>query len=240
MPYQTIEEWICEEHGHRPSVDDQVLVADWFYRNGITSADGETRRTSEIEDALAAHVDHQVGQILENLEALGILEKTEPTTRRFILNERTGKSYWTPDHEDLPASLHTEMARLIYDLHLREGRDETPTYPDPLQPPTLQSTLADGGELPINPSASGDLRTFVASVLEVDPEYVEEALVEPMDLIDRMNQFAEIVEEIKQSEEAEELERGLAYGRVGWLNQANKWSLSGRAKRIEDNASITE
>lgn len=236
MAYDTIDGWIREENGHQPSLEDQLITASWFYRNDITVTDDDDRRTSQVEETLQDRLDHEVAGVLDNLADIGVLEKNEPSTRRFIQNERTGDAFFTPDDEDFPPNLFGEISRLVYDLHLREGESESGRFPGQLQLPTI-APVADGDEsgVTVGPEGICRLRQFIADELEVDPLDVEPALVEPEDPVECMEQFDDLVEAIKESDE---VERKLEYDHVGWRNRANRWTLSETAKRIEENESL--
>jgi hypothetical protein len=73
--------------------------------------------------------------------------------------------------------------------------------------------------------------------LDVAPSRVEEALIEPEDVADIMDQFDDLVEAIK---EQATFSRGLEYDQIGWRYQANRWSLTETATRIQNNRSIDD
>lgn len=235
MTFETIEDWIREENGHQDSCVDQILVAYWLFRNDVTVVDDEERRTAQLRDGLEERLDHKVERALENLAEIGVVEKFEPPTRVFIRNERIGDAFFSPGHEDFPPSLFEEISRLVYDIHLKEGQAEDGSYPRQLRPPDIEP-VADGGDgSKVNSDPDRSLRNFVADELGAPPKNVEEALVDFDDPVPCMEQFAELVEAIKESDE---VSRGVEYDRVGWQNRANRWSLSETAKRIEENESL--
>jgi len=235
MAYETIEDWIREENGNQPSHIDQILVAYWLFRNDVTIDDNEDRRTSQLRDELEDRLDHEVERALENLAEIGVVEKFEPPTRVFIRNERTGDAFFSPHDEEFPPNLFEEISRLVYDIHLRERLAENGPYPGQLHPPEIAS-IADGGDASAEDSGDDQLlRSFVADELSVSPEEVEQALVDFDDPIPCMEQFADLIEAIKESDE---VTRRVEYDRVGWQNRANRWALSQTAKRVEKNESL--
>ena len=235
MAYDTIEDWIRDENGHKASDVDQILVAYWLFRNDVTVVDNDERRTSQLRTELADRLDHEVETALENLNRIGVVEKFEPPSRVFIQNERTGEAFFSPNDEAFPPSLYEEISRLVYDIHCREGQAGDGEFPGELHPPEV-APIADGGEE--TPESTGDdrpLRAFVAAELDVAPPDVERALVDFEDVIPCMEQFDELVEAIAGSED---VTRGVAYDRVGWRNRANRWALSETATRVEENESL--
>lgn len=236
MPYANIDEWIREENGHQASHKDQIITAYWFYRSDVIVSHGVNRRTSEIRDELEEILDYDVEVVLDNLADIGVLEKTEPSSRVFIRNERTGDAFFSPADDEFPPNLYKEISRLVYDIHLREGLGEEGPYPGRLQVPTI-APVADGGNRETFPTDDGhsNLRLFVANQLGVDPSDVEDALVEPDDHVDCMEQFDDIVSAIIDSDA---VTRRIDYDRVGWQNRANRWSLSETAKRVEENETL--
>lgn len=237
MSYDCIDEWVREEHDHLPTVGDQLITSYWFYRNEITVQADEKCRTSEVDDAIGERLDHEgIHDVLDHLADLGVLEKYSPPQRTMISHERKGNMFPSPNHEDFPPELHEEISRLLYDLHLREGDGESGLFPGSLHLPSI-APVTDGGVVPSN---SGEIqgrsfREFLAAELEVDPSFIEETLVAPDDIGDRMNQFDSLVEAIKESDE---FERGLDYDQIGWRGRADKWALSEYAQRIEVNESL--
>jgi hypothetical protein len=235
MPYETIEQWIKEENGHQASTVDQILTAYWLYRNEITVPHGKKKRTSEVDNALDQRLDHETDTVLENLLKINVVEKFEPPSRVFIQNERTNDAFFSPNDEAFPPSLFGEISRLVYNIHLQEGRGEDGSFPGQLHPPEI-SPVADGGD----PSAEEtpqrrSLRAFIAEELDVPPSDVERALVGFDDIIECMEQFDELVESIKESDE---VSREVEFDQVGWRNRANRWALSETAKNIEENESL--
>lgn len=238
MEYTTVEDWIEGENGHQASVEDQQIVAVWFYENDITIPEDEDRRTSEVRDEVGDRLEHDVETALDNLSDIGVLDKEEPASRQFIRNERTNEAFFSPNAEDFSPSLYEELSRLIYDIHLREGQNERGPYPGGTHVPSI-APVANGGR-PLETSSEGThsgLRQFVASELDVPPAEVEDALVEPEDIVEQMVQFDDLIEAIKESDD---VERGLGYDQVGWRNRANRWSLSTIAKGVMENESLTE
>lgn len=236
MPHETIEQWIQEENGHQASTVDQILTAYWLYRNEITVPHGKEKRTSEIDDALDQQLDHETDTVLKNLQDIDIVEKFEPPSRVFIQNERTNDAFFSPNDEAFPPKLFEEISRLVFDVHLQEGRGEDGLFPGQLHPPEI-SSVTDGGDPSIEETTqSRSLRAFIADELGVSPADVEQALVSFDDVIECMEQFDELIESIKESDE---VSRGVEYDRVGWRNRANRWSLSETAKHVEENQSLS-
>lgn len=234
MVYETIDEWIREENGHQASRADQLITAYWFYRNDITAVKDRHRRTSAVEEDLGERLDHEVATVLQNLADIGVLDKVEPSTDTFILKERTNEGFFSPDDEEFPPALYEEISRLVYDLHLREGRAGDGGFPGPLQPPTTDP-VGDGGQIPSDDEEGPSLRQFVAEWLDIPPVDVEEALIEDDDPVTSMELFDGLVEAIKASDV---VERGVDYDQMGWRNRANQWSLSETATHIEENESL--
>lgn len=235
MPRETIEQWIQEENGHQASTVDQILTAYWLYRNEITVPHGKKKRTSEIDDALDQQLDHETDTALENLQKIDVVEKFEPPSRVFIQNERTSDAFFSPNDEAFPPNLFEEISRLVFDVHLQEGRGEDGPFPGQLHPPEI-SSVADGGYPSTEETTqSRSLRAFIAEELGVPPTDVEQALVDFDDVIECMELFGELIESIKESNE---VARGVEYDRVGWRNRANRWAISETAKNIEENESL--
>lgn len=207
--YDTPEEKIRDLNGHQPSVDDQVKAVPWFNRHKYTVPDGRKARTSTVEEGIEYRVDHEVRDILDNLEDIDVLERTDPPgTDKYIRHHRTERNFFPRfDRDDFLAMeelLKEERSRLLGDIH-DQARDESEE----------EVPLPDGGEKPIG--------KVIVEAIEDEISDIGQWLIAPEDLIDRITRFDKAVTAIENSEQAE---KGRDYEAMGWRNVSLKWALS--------------
>jgi len=220
VQYESVEELIENENGHMPTAPDQKILHRKLANDGKYASDDEKLRTREVNDKYNHFLDHDTDTILENLEKIDVVTKFDPPgTGTFIRNERTDAMFFTPDEEGFRQCLHEEQDRLIEDL---EPIDD-------LASDQVSTTATDGGEV--------TRREVVAKALEVPEQSVEDALLEPADIIEQMTRFDNAVGAI---EDHERVEKDGDYGAMGWRNMANRWAVSEFAEKVEDYGRVTE
>lgn len=214
--YETIAEWIEHEHGHQPSAEDQVNVAEWFYERGLTPTEEKVIRTGDAKSRLRHYLDHGVKGVLQNLVDLGVLNKTTPGPDTFILHERT-EEYLMGEDVNLGAYVDEEISRFLDDLHTREEMNEAPT------------PIADGSGESEEDKTNVTLRTVAADELDLDDPNHVEAEITSGDEIERMTKLDNVVGAIKSSQV---VSKGPDYDQIGFRRTANRYQLSRRATRI--------
>lgn len=219
--YDTTEEKIRDLNGHQPSVDDQVRAVPWFNRHKYTVPDGRKARTSTVKEGIKDRVDHKVRDILDNLEDIDILDMTEPPgTDKYIRHHRTGRNFFPRfDRDDFLAMeelLKEERSHLLEDIR-EQARDKS----EPEVP------LPDGGEKPIG--------NVIVEAIEDQIIDIEQWLIGPEDLIDRITRFDRGVDAVENSDQAE---KGREYEGMGWRNVSLKWALSEEDTRRMRNHSL--
>lgn len=207
--HDTPEEKIRDLNGHQPSVDDQVRAVPWFDRHKYTVPDGREARTSTVEEGIEDRVDHEVRDILDNLEDIDVLERTDPPgTDKYIRHHRTERNFFPSfDRDDFLAMeelLTEERSRLLADIREQSGDKSEEEVP-----------LPDGGENPIG--------NVIVEAIEAEILDIEQWLLAPEDLIDRITRFDKAVTVVENSEQAE---KGRDYEAMGWRNVSLKWALS--------------
>lgn len=218
--YDTTEEKIRDLNGHQPSVDDQVRAVPWFNRHKYTVPDGRRARTSTVKEGIEDRVDHEVRDILDNLEDIGVLEMTEPPgTDKYIRHHRTERNFFPRfDRDDfLPMEelLKEERSRLLEDIRA-QARNKSEEVP-----------LPDGGEKPIG--------NVIVEAIDDEIIDIEQWLIAPEDLIDRITRFDRAVNAVENSDQAE---KGRDYEAMGWRNVSLKWALSEEDTRRMRNHSL--
>jgi len=220
--YTRLIEYIREENSSRTQcVEDQIPCAIWFYENDVLDRSDRSKSTSDVREAIGDQFDHQTATVLGKLSEISILEETRAGGNRFVANERVDEVFFDPSDPEIPRLIDEEIELFIDALHARDR-------------PLGIEAAADGGEE--EDGLVNALRLLAADVLDVPPEYVEEALREPDDPFDRMNQYSRLVTQIKESPNVEH--RG-EYDEMGWRRAALKYSLSDHAVHLVRNESLT-
>lgn len=219
--YDTTEEKVRDLNGHQPSVDDQFRAVPWFNRHKYTVPDGRKARTSTVKEGIEDRVDHEVRDILDNLEDIDILDMTEPPgTDKYIRHHRTGRNFFPRfDRDDFLAMeelLKEECSHLLEDIR-EQARDKS----EPEVP------VADGGKKPIG--------NVIVEAIEDEIIDIEQWLIGPEDLIDRITRFDRVVDAVENSDQAE---KGQEYEGMGWRNVSLKWALSDEDTRRMRNHSL--
>jgi hypothetical protein len=207
--YDTTEEKIREKNGHQPSVDDQVKVVPWFNRHGYTVPDEEKARTSTVREGVRSRVDHDVRDILDNLENIGVLELTEPPgTDKYIRHHRTEENFFpgfdAEELREMQELLIEERSRLLEDVREQSSVDQEGKV-----------ALPDGGDRPVG--------EVIAERIEQPVSGIERWLMAPEGLTDQMSRFDTAVKAIDDSDEAK---KGRNYEAMGWRSVSLKWALS--------------
>ncbi|WP_254538705.1 hypothetical protein [Halomarina litorea] len=159
-----------------------------------------------MDEELGDELDHTVETVLDNLEAVGVVEELEPSgPSTFILKERTGE-YPMGEDVDLGAHVDEERERFLEDLHAREAEREA-------------APLADGG------ADESTLRGVASQALDVSPENLEDAMASGEEA-ERMNKLDKVVGAIKDSDE---VEKGEGYDQIGFRNGALRYRLTHKA-----------
>lgn len=233
--YDDIEEWIRNEDAGE-CLDDQVQTGYWFWDNDVTEPEDRWKRTTQVEDALEEDLEHGIRRVLQHLVDIEVLELKPGGENRYIRNHREEDNYWSPDQEGCVDAVIEEITRFLLDIRDQEQ--------------SLQPTVADGGS-----EEDPTLREVAADALDVTPdelvweltgtiEFIDEvpeadsedqlALDDP---VERMNRYDKAVGAVMDHEE---VERSRDYGAMGFRNQPNRYTLSGRAAIIEENASLSD
>lgn len=215
-----IGDWIQTENEADDSVADQMTVARWFWKRGITTLQDQVARTSQVSEGTEHRLDHQVRTCLDNLEEIGILVQFDPPgSGRYIRHHRSGENFYDPSTREFVPLLEEDLSRFLDDLASRTE-------------PPLQRTDGGDDEAEMPPET---LRSVAREALDIEEEGVEDALTSPDDPIERMNRYDSVVKAIKDSEE---VSRNRDYDQMGWRNSALRWALSERAAHIEANQSL--
>lgn len=187
------------EHGHHPSVDDQINLAKLLYEWGVTP--GQERRRAEIAELLEDHneeLDHTLRTVLDNLEEIDVVESFYPHdgNRWFPISERLDEVVLGKFEE----VVKTDQRRFI--RHMDSGHDGSDSR-----------AAADGGV---------SIRTVLAGHFDVMPENVETVLRQG-DINEQRDTLNEAIWVVDQHDE---LENGDNYGRVVWRHMALRYQLT--------------
>lgn len=139
-----IGDWIQTENEADDSVADQMTVARWFWKRGITTLQDQVARTSQVSEGTEHRLDHQVRTCLDNLEEIGILVQFDPPgSGRYIRHHRSGENFYDPSTREFVPLLEEDLSRFLDDLASRtepplqrtDGGDDEAEMP----PETLRS-----------------------------------------------------------------------------------------------------
>lgn len=112
--YPDLATWIRTEHGHHPSVDDQIVVAEWFLRNRFTTIHDGPVRTGTVRAALEDRLQFELRAVLDNLASIEIIIKHDPPgSGLFIVHERSDQVFFDPDDPTLETHIDEELTRLL-------------------------------------------------------------------------------------------------------------------------------
>lgn len=203
-----------------PSVDDQITVGEWFEKDCYTEPDGRKARTSTVKESIGERLNHQVKRILENLEDIDILKRTDPPgSGRYIRHERSGSNFFPPfteDRREMEFLYKEDRTHLMEDIRAQQsGQEKNPRV------------VRDGGEKTVGDIAS--------EILKVPISQIEAELLRSEDLIERIALYDEVVSAIAAEDR---VNRSGEYGQMGWRNASIKWSLTQTETRRERNQSL--
>lgn len=232
-----IEELIRNENAGE-CVDDQVEMAYWFYDNDVTEPDDREKRTAEIIDALENDLEHAPETVLGNLVDINVVERVPVRgSGTYIRNHRTGTNYYSPNDQEFVASITEEITRLLLDIRDQERKSEP--------------AVADGGE----DNDSVAIREVAADAIGATPDNLVQELTGTIQFINdvpeleaedqlqlddpvvRMNNFDVAAKAVVDHER---IEQRREYEPMGWRNVANRYTLTQKAKAIEDNHSVSD
>jgi len=228
MTAKEISAHIEQENGTHGSVKSQKIIAKHLVDNGIAEHHGRERRTSEIEDEVGDDIDHGVGLCLKHLREARVVSQHGGNST-YIHHERTDKSFFgEPGGENFRELLRTEIERLCDDLEPVERVDSSD-----------QSTEAD------DETEEKARRAIVAEALSAsgsidvapDPSDVEAMFDATVDNVSRMGRLDVAVLAI---EGHDEVKKTGEYGRMGWRNAANRWTMTEKWYRQATNHSLSD
>ncbi|WP_256392809.1 hypothetical protein [Natronoarchaeum rubrum] len=190
------EKRIRDEHGHQPSVDDQVALFPFLVWLELTNRDNALTvgPIREHVEEYGIDLNHNVNTTLGNLHDLGLLARYYPDAGNdaIIVSERLDDVVFESWEE---VTLRDQQA-LIEHIHEQEEQ---------------LTAWADGGVVP--------LRRILAVEFDVPPEEVEDHL--HTGTIDEQRE--KLNEAINVVEAHEEVDSRDSYGRVEWLHKGYRY-----------------
>lgn len=194
--------YIRDEHGHQPSVEDQIHLAHFLREHDVTPTGNELKQ-KEIAELLDEHdveLDHSLKTVLDNLEDIDIIESFYPHdgNKWFPISERLDEIVF----ENFEEVVKTDQRRFIRYMQAQDPGEDAES-----------GAVADGGPT---------VRTVVANKADVMPENVEEHLRKG----DINEQRRKLKEAIDIVEWHEAVENGDDYGRVVWRHMAYRYQLT--------------
>lgn len=195
-------DYIRERHGHQPSVGDQVTLAGFIYRHGITPA-GTERTRREIEEMLDAQdveLEHNLKTVLRNLVKIDIVDEfyPRPGARSFPISERLDDVVFD-NYEEV---IRTDQERFIAYMQAADGAD-----------PSESPAVADGGVT---------VRVVVSDALDCAPGNVEAEMLDG----DLNEQRGKLETAIDAVDSHPGVENGDDYGRVFWRNMGYRYQIT--------------
>lgn len=226
-----------------------VLLANWLYANEYFETNDREAATSDIKETIGERLGHGVGMVLNHLEEITVVAEVSRGGGKFVLHERTGRTFFDPNDREIHALLEEEISRLIKDLQEQDSKvigsedtsdDSTRSVADgeglgaDINEGDLDSTNESAEDDEITDDIPTTLREIAADALDVQMA-VEDGLTNPTDHIERMVRFDDVAKAIIDNEE---VKRGRSYEPMGWRNAANKWVLTTTAKARKENESL--
>jgi len=228
MTAKEISAHIEQENGTHGSVESQKIIAKHLVDNGIAEHHGRERRTSEIADEVGDDIDHGVGLCLKHLGEAEVVSKHGGNST-YIHHERTDESFFgEPGGEKFRELLCTEIERLCDDLEPVEcvdSSDQSTEADDETEEKTRRATVAEAL------SASGSID------VAPDPSGVEAVFDATVNNVSRMERLDVAVRAIEEHDEVKKTDE---YGRMGWRNAANKWTMTEEWYKQATNHSLSD
>lgn len=209
---------IREYQPQSTTIDDQIAVTKAFYEADIGPDHDGIKRT-ELNDVLSIELEHSTNTVLSNLVEGEFLEKFSPLGPTVLaISERNDEFVMGQVTEEAESNIEAIVSHID----------------DELQPVTLTSgsaELAGDNEEGSTPSvamadgAGRTIRRVLAEAFDVRPEAVVDHLRsgDPVDRLNTAMDAIESAEEVRQSEE---------YGRIVFVNQAQRYRLTERAVKL--------
>lgn len=206
--------YVRERNEHTHSLDDQVALMEALYRNDV-GPDHEGLSLNDIRE-LDLDLQHQSKTVSEHLVDIGVAERVEPTGPDVLaISERSDEivngrvdAEAERNLEALVRDLDDELGTVQLDRDAAEWSQQDAVVTEP------SVALADGAGRPI--------RAVLAEAFDVAPDRVAEFL-QSGDPIERLNAAVEAIES------SDEVTRANEYGRILFVNRANRYRLSQQA-----------
>lgn len=205
-------QYIREKNDHTHSLDDQVALVEALSRNDV----GPNHEGLSLNELRDLDLQHHPRTVVDRLVDIDVLERVEPTGPDvFAITERSEEIVNGRVEEEAERNIDALVRDLDDELQAvqldRDAADWAQQDAVVTEPPVA---VADGGGRPV--------RAVLAEAFDVAPERVAEFL-QSGNPIERLNAAVEAIES------SDEVTRANEYGRILFVNRANRYRLSQQA-----------